>query len=468
MEQPIFDEITIKGITAFGLHGVYPVERDHGQEFTVDITMMVDTNQAASTDDLDYTVDYSQVAQVVSHLLSGAPVNLLETLAETIARKVLSFPRVEEVTLTLHKPQAPLTVKFSDLSLTIHRAKSWLNSVPVATPAEADLQAKPETPVVATVALGANLGDAPRVMAQTVVDLDKQPQISVTAVSGLFKTAPILLPGQAAQPDYYNAVIEVSTTLSPLGLLEVLQELEATAGRVRTEKWAPRTLDLDIVTYGDLHSTNENLILPHPRAHERAFVLQPWNQINPNATLGKHGRVNILVEQVKEQSVQLLAEFWVEDALAAATKVTEPVESPIFAEISGRRSAMQTDWVLTKHQIERNWELRDFAKPQPEPEVAVPEFTEIISGEFAKKQGKRQLQMPSWKRVVAPPEPRIVDEPAQTPDLTVGEAKTPRGGVRLRRRKILRPHPTGAIPVVSRKEIKDGDTAGFEDFFGPR
>jgi 2-amino-4-hydroxy-6-hydroxymethyldihydropteridine diphosphokinase len=132
-------------------------------------------------------------------------------------------------------------------------------------------------PVMACVALGANLGDAVATVQQALRDVAALPETQLFKASSLYRSAPY----EAQGPDFINAVALVHTQLSPLALLHALQALELQSGRERPFKNAPRTLDLDIIFYGDIESATQDLTLPHPRWHERAFVLQPLAEVWP-------------------------------------------------------------------------------------------------------------------------------------------------------------------------------------------
>ena len=133
------------------------------------------------------------------------------------------------------------------------------------------------TPVMACVALGANLGDAVATVQQALHDLASLPNTQSVKASSLYRSAP----HEAQGPDFINAVALVHTQLSPLELLHALQDLELQSGRERPYKNAPRTLDLDLIFHGDTELTTSELTLPHPRWHERAFVLQPLAEVWP-------------------------------------------------------------------------------------------------------------------------------------------------------------------------------------------
>lgn len=148
-------------------------------------------------------------------------------------------------------------------------------------------------------ALGANLGDRVAALQSAVDGLAGAGK--VLAVSGIFETAPV---GGPPQPDYYNAVVVLETALSPTELLDVAHAVESAAGRERLVRWGPRTLDVDIVAYDDLESPDPDLTLPHPRAHERGFVLAPWAEIAPDAALPGHGAIAALLDTVDLSGVR--------------------------------------------------------------------------------------------------------------------------------------------------------------------
>ena len=104
-----------------------------------------------------------------------------------------------------------------------------------------------------------------------------------------------------SRPNYLNGVVEIETTLKPGALLDLVRGIEQDHGRVRLERWGSRTLDIDIITYGQLIKSGKRLTIPHPRAFERAFVLVPWALMSPNALLIGHGKVADLAESVKDQ-----------------------------------------------------------------------------------------------------------------------------------------------------------------------
>jgi 2-amino-4-hydroxy-6-hydroxymethyldihydropteridine diphosphokinase len=145
----------------------------------------------------------------------------------------------------------------------------------------------------AVVALGANIGDPQEQMDVAIAMLKEATQ--VIAVSSYYATKPV---GGPEQPDYINAVCTLESELPALNLLSLLHGIEKSLGRERIERWGPRTIDLDLIQYGALLSKAEELELPHPRAFERRFVLEPWLEIEPDAVLLTHGKISDLLAQL--------------------------------------------------------------------------------------------------------------------------------------------------------------------------
>ena len=145
----------------------------------------------------------------------------------------------------------------------------------------------------AVIALGANIGEPKQNLDLAVLLLREATEVQL--VSSYYTTTPV---GGPAQPDYINAVCIIESELPAMDLLSLLHGIEKSLGRERVEHWGPRTIDLDLIQYGGLLSKADELKLPHPRAHERRFVLQPWFEIEPDAILLTHGAIKELLEQL--------------------------------------------------------------------------------------------------------------------------------------------------------------------------
>ena len=156
--------------------------------------------------------------------------------------------------------------------------------------------------VRAYVGVGANLGFARDAVMNALADLERLPDTEFVAASSLYRSAPI----DAAGPDFINAVAELDTALSPEALLHALLAIEKTHGRVRTTRNAPRTLDLDLLLHGNTVMTTAELILPHPRLKERAFVLLPLTELAPELVIPGVGAASALVATLADQDIERL------------------------------------------------------------------------------------------------------------------------------------------------------------------
>lgn len=258
------DVISLRGLAVEACHGVLPEEKTAPQPFLLDIELSVDLRWAGRSDDLHDTVSYADIAQRAVAAVTADSVDLVETLAARVADVCLAEPYVEAAVVTVHKPQAPIGLPFADVSVSIRR----------------------ERRTRAVIALGANLSAPVDRMADAVRRLTETDGVKVEALSPLVETDPV--GGPTDQGTYLNAVLIVSTRLAPRTLLGVLQEIEEAHGRTREVRWGPRTLDLDLICCTDhasgavTVSTEPALTLPHPRAHERAFVLLPWLLADPD------------------------------------------------------------------------------------------------------------------------------------------------------------------------------------------
>ena len=169
---------------------------------------------------------------------------------------------------------------------------------------------------VAYLGLGANLGDARQTLKDAVVCLAQQHTITVLAKSSLYRTAPI----DAGGDDYYNCVVKLDTTLPVRQLLALCHKIELHFGRERPFRNAPRTLDLDILLFGDDSIDEPDLIVPHPRLIERAFVLVPLIEIDPALTIPQHGRADTFLAAVADQRIE---------------KMKSPCQCPMLNALSG-------------------------------------------------------------------------------------------------------------------------------------
>lgn len=248
------DKIKLSGIEFFAHHGVLQSEKDLGQIFFADCEVFLDTSQC--NDDLRKTVNYAELASEIVSFSQKNRYNLLETLANNLAKHILTkYPIIEEITLTVHKPHAPIPVKFEDVILTV--ARGWK---------------------ICYLAVGSNLGDRHENLDLAWHEIENSKEIQGLAKSDYIETKPY---GVIDQPDFLNGAIKIRTFLTPMELLSFCKETERKAGRVKTRRWGERTLDVDILMYGDTVLFTDELKIPHPEMHKRDFVLKPLCQIEP-------------------------------------------------------------------------------------------------------------------------------------------------------------------------------------------
>ena len=355
--------IALKGLGALANHGVYDFERERNQRFSADIVMWVET--AGTADDIAATVSYADIADEAMAVLTGTAVDLIETLAETIASRVMSHEGVVGTEVTVHKPDAPIDHPFADVSVTVRAGQT--DAMPLslslkgiyeaedgsvltgeieayghaqapspaeqeqsgALPTRRDVQAAHAAPAHdetrpehlrsrrVVLAIGGNLGDVPVTLMHTVEALSYMEGFQIDDVSPIMRTKPVLAPGQAPQPDYWNAVVVGSAIASPDELFAQTSRIERELGRERHERWGARTVDIDIIQIEGLASSDPVLTLPHPRAKERAFVLAPWLLCDPDAILEGVGRVSdLLADTPDREGIIDAVDDWLEDPAA--------------------------------------------------------------------------------------------------------------------------------------------------------
>lgn len=249
-------EIKIRGLEVLARHGVYESEKKTPQKFVFDADISTDFYAAAKADDLNLTVNYGAVCDLICDTVTGNTFNLIETLAYEVAAKILEIDAVDKVGLTVWKPEAPITHKFSNVGVCVKLEKRR-----------------------AYLSLGSSEGDRKGYLDRAVGLLNGTRGIKVKKVSSYLCTEPY---GGVAKNTFLNCAAEIETYLPPLKLLDETQRIEAECGRVRTLRWGDRTLDIDVIFYGNEIISNDRLQIPHPEYAKRDFVLIPLKEIAPN------------------------------------------------------------------------------------------------------------------------------------------------------------------------------------------
>ena len=250
------DEIRIDNLEIFAHHGVFPEEKERGQYFYVNAVLYTDLRLAGKRDNLKLSTDYGDVSLFLEQQLTGRTFDLIEAAAEAAAEAILlRYPLVRELELELRKPSAPIPMRFDSVSVKLRRG--WHQ---------------------AYIAFGSNLGDRRAYIDNAIKALKEDERNRVEKVSAILETRPY---GGVEQGDFLNGVLKLDTLYTPGELLDKLHELEQEAGRERTIRWGPRTLDLDILLYDRLVYEDKDLILPHPDMQNRDFVLRPMAELAP-------------------------------------------------------------------------------------------------------------------------------------------------------------------------------------------
>lgn len=250
------DCIKVEQLKVFAYHGCNEEEKINGQNFFVDACIKSDITTPGVSDDLDETINYAKICKFINKFLTENRYNLIEAAAYQTATGILKeFPKVREVTITINKPEAPISLEFGNVSVT--KTCKWNR---------------------AYLSIGSNMGDKEQYLNDAVESLYDDDAIRVKAVSNYIVTKPY---GPVEQDDFLNGCVEIETLYSPKQLLDALHAIEKQAGRTREVHWGPRTLDMDIIFYNDCIINEPDLVVPHIEMAQRAFVLEPLKQIAP-------------------------------------------------------------------------------------------------------------------------------------------------------------------------------------------
>lgn len=258
MDDFAFDVINIENIEVFAKHGVYSQERELGQKFYVSLNIYTDTRTAGLKDLIDDTLNYGIIANECKEFMKKNTYSLIEAAAEMLAESLLIKYglKIKKLELEIKKPWAPVMLHIDSVSVKITRKwhKVYLS-------------------------LGSNIGNKILYINNAIETLRKEKLNLVSSVSQIIETKPY---GGVEQDNFLNCCIEIYTLMYPFELLSFLNKIEDDAGRKRTVRWGPRTLDIDILFYDDLTINTERLSIPHIDMQNREFVLKPLNEIAPN------------------------------------------------------------------------------------------------------------------------------------------------------------------------------------------
>lgn len=250
------DCIRIIQLEVFAYHGCEEHEKINGQKFYVDANLYTDIRNPGISDDLNETVNYATVCKFINKFMTNNRFDLIEAVAEQTVRALLKeFPKVRAVDFSIYKPDAPMRLPFGNVAVSISR--KWNKAI---------------------LSIGSNIGDREGYLNSAVDSLYDDENCRVNVVSNYLETEPY---GPVEQDRFLNGCIEIETLYSPKELLKKVNKIEAEAGRTREIHWGPRTLDIDIIFFGNEIVDDVELKIPHMEMHKRLFVLEPLKQIAP-------------------------------------------------------------------------------------------------------------------------------------------------------------------------------------------
>ena len=252
------DIINIIDLEVFSKHGVMKEENILGQKFLVSAEIHIDSRKAGKEDDINQSVNYSQICHMIKKIMDENTFRLIETVAETISETLLiNFEKIIKLKTEVKKPWAPILLPLDYVSVSIER--SWHTVY---------------------LSLGSNMGSREKYLSDALSSIRSSSLCKEVRVSDFIETKPV---GGVEQNDFINCCVELRTLMTPHELLEFTSAIEQKANRKRTIHWGPRTLDIDIILFDDIIISDSALTIPHIEMANREFVLKPLCQLNPYA-----------------------------------------------------------------------------------------------------------------------------------------------------------------------------------------
>ena len=249
------DKITLAKMEFEGHTGCFDFEKQDGQKFIVTLEIFADRIKGCYTDELEDTIDYSKIYEITKETVTGDKGNLIESLAQKISDKVLeSDRRIAKVIVTVSKPDAPVKGIFETMEVTIERRRKEF----------------------VILSIGSNLGDREANILAAESALKAIPGIEGFKTASIYETEPV---GLEDQPYFLNTCVGFYTDIEPFDLLDKIHVIENDLHRTREVHWGPRTIDIDIIFYGEQVIMKPELTVPHPRWYLRSFVTVPLREL---------------------------------------------------------------------------------------------------------------------------------------------------------------------------------------------
>jgi dihydroneopterin aldolase / 2-amino-4-hydroxy-6-hydroxymethyldihydropteridine diphosphokinase len=284
-------KIVIKDLNLFGYHGVKDSEKKNGQNFCFNMEIFLGKNNFLGSDNLENTLNYSSVIKILKDINNNQRFNLLETLCQAIANKIIGMSDlVERVYVRVEKTSPPIKENIESVGVEYTLNREDLESM-----GESSLETAENNKIHVYMSLGSNIGDRENNLRKAVDLIDSLPHINVLEVSSIYETEPMYFKNQNY---FYNIVLkaEVDREVNPFEMLGYLKGIEYSFGSKKDIRYGPRIIDIDLLYYGDMTIKTDFLNIPHPGIEERNFVLVPLSEISPDFVI-KGNNIKKFIEE---------------------------------------------------------------------------------------------------------------------------------------------------------------------------
>jgi len=267
-------KIIIKNLNLFGYHGVKESEKIKGQNFCFNIEIFLNKKSFLNNDNLEDTLNYSKVIKLLRDINTNNRFNLLETLSQIIANKIIEIsPLVERVSVKIEKTSPPIKENLESVGVECTLDRKSLE--------EKGRDKLGNNEIDVYMSLGSNVGNRENNLRKAVDLIGRSPNINVLKVSSIYETEPMYFKDQNY---FYNIVLKakVNGEFSPFEIMGFLKGIEFSFGGRKNKRYGPRIIDIDLLYYGEMFIESDFLTIPHPRIEERKFVLVPLSEISPD------------------------------------------------------------------------------------------------------------------------------------------------------------------------------------------
>ncbi len=272
------DEIRIENLKVFANHGVLQSEKKEGQYFYINAVIEIPLGQAGRTDDLNDTVSYAEICEVLVKEMQAQSYDLIEAATmHLIVRLLTDYRMIKRITIEMRKPDAPINASFGSVSVKMSRGR---HKIFIAYGSSMEYEKD------------GRILESPEIIEGAVKQLSADPEIEIIKKSADIVTEPY---GGVAKNKFYNGVLLAETFYEPEELLDCLHSVEKSFGRTRDIHWGDRTLDLDIIYYDHDVIDTDRLLVPHPDMQNREFVLEPLKELAPDMV---HPILHMTTEQL--------------------------------------------------------------------------------------------------------------------------------------------------------------------------